>query len=381
MKVTMLVLNNFTHDARVHKEAKSLASVGHDVTVVALYEEGLQERESQSGYKIIRIVLKAKIWRSGTIVSLLKYLEYTFKLYLLLLDAHTDVIHAHNANTLLAAWLVSRLLKTKLVYDAHEFETGRHFGDSNLSRIIQHFWSVPEKLIISKTDAVITVNQSIGIELVRIYDISMPIIVMNTPNYKQVEKTDLLREKLNIPSNKKIVLYQGRIVSGRGIELVLLAIQRLDNVVAVLLGDGPLLDKLREDIDTGRIERVYLPGRVPLELLGSYTISADLGVVFIEDICLNHHYALPNKLFEYIHAGLPVIASDLPEITRIVHQYQIGEVISTSDPSELAEVISGIINDPKRYSEYVANTKRASKDFVWRHEGSKILQLYQDLRI
>lgn len=379
MNITLLVLNNFTNDARVHKEASTLAAAGHHVTVVALQEAGLFNQEEQSGYQIVRLRLRTRPWRNRLVAPLVKYLEFVLRLWLFSREFPADVYQANDANTLPAAWLAARRTGAKLVYDAHELETGRNFGDNTFSDVYRRAWAWPEKTFIRKADAVMTVNEAIASELETLYTIPHPAVVMNCPSFQAPAVSNRLRDELGIPPEAKVVLYQGRIAAGRGVDVLFDAVQSLPGMVAVALGDGPLLEKYRQRAKSGQWQGVYLPGKVPLADLPAYTASADLGLVLIQPACRSYELSLPNKLFEYIQAGIPVIGSDLPEIARVIREYGVGEVVKADDPQGLAAAIRQLIGDPDRYARAKANTRRAAQVFNWENEGKKLLALYQQI--
>ena len=381
MKINLLVLNDFTNDARVHKEAKSLAQAGHKVTVVALWRAGLEVDEQHARYHVHRVHLATRAWRGSLIAPVVKYLEFTYKFRDWAKITPADVYHANDANTLPAAWLASRQFGSALVYDAHELETGRDFGNSRLSRIYPLIWAWPEKLFIRSADAVITVSSGIAEEISRIYHIPVPDVVLNTPEQIQLPKVrpNKIREELGIPAEINIALYQGHIYSGRGLENFFYAIQSLKNVCAVALGEGPMLESFRLQVNQGDWKRVYLPGKVPLDKLLNYTASADVGLVLIENTCLSHYYSLPNKLFEYMHAGIPVIGSDLPEISRMILENKIGQVVNPNKPDEISKSIQNILSDDSTYEAYVANCVQASHSYNWENESNKLVGLYLKL--
>lgn len=378
MRVHSLVLNNFTNDVRVHKEAVTLAAAGHDVTVVALWQQGLPLAESGHGYRVHRLRLRTRTWRGGRLAPLFKYLEFAYRVMRFAGQHPADVFHANDANTLPAAWLAMRRFRVALVYDAHELETGRNFGNSTLAGFYQRFWSLPERLLIRKADAVITVCESIADALVQLYGISRPTVVINCPEKREIVRSNRLREELRIPPDLRIVLYQGAVASGRGLEPFLDAVQDVSGVAAVVLGDGPLLQGLRERAQSGALERVFLPGKVPLSALADYTASADIGITTIQATCRSYYYALPNKLFEYIHAGLPVVGSDLPEIARVIRSFDVGEVVDPDDSGAIADALRRLLDD-RRYREARANTRRAAEIYNWQHESAKLLALYAGL--
>jgi len=380
MKIVMLVLNNFTHDARVHKEAKTLAAAGHDVTVIALWKNGLPVTEHISGYHLQRLQLHSRTWRGNLLAPLIKYIEFAYRVMQSIQLYSVDIVHANDANTLPAAYLAAKRSKALLIYDAHELETGRNFGNSTLSKIYQQLWAFPERLFIHKVNAVITVCDSIAEELVKLYNIDRPTVVINCPETVDITRSNRLRVELGIPEDLHILVYQGGIMSGRGIEAFLQASQKIPSVAAVLLGDGPLLEELHKKAQQGILQRVYLPGKVPLTDLPSYTASADIGISIIEPTCRSYYYALPNKLFEYMQARIPVIGSNLPEIAHIIRTYDVGEVVNPDDPDAIAAGIKRLIEDKTRYQKVKANTRNVAELYNWQHESEKLLALYQRLK-
>lgn len=377
--VSMLVLSNFTHDARVHKEAQTLAAAGYAVTVIALWQAGLAEEEKALGYRIHRLRLRSRNWRGRLVAPMVKYLEFMAQVGRFASREPARIYHAHDANTLLPAWLAARRAGARLVYDAHELETGRCFGGSRLAGIYQRIWSWPERAFIRRADAVITVSGGIADELVRLYGIRRPIVIVNCPEWQKLNRSDRLRQELGIPSYLKVALYQGSVTPGRGIEPFLEAVQRLPNVAGVVLGDGLLLPELRRRVESGLWQRVYLPGWIPRDDLLSYTASADVGVVLLQASCRNHYLALPNKLFEYLHGGIPVVGSDLPEIARIIREYDVGEVVNPDDPASIAEGLGRLLEDPVRYARARDGTVRVAAVYNWQREGDKLVEMYRQL--
>lgn len=378
-KVTMLVLNDFTHDQRVHRAAKALASAGHEVTVLALWQKGLPKLETNYGYRVKRLRLCSRVWRGGLLAPLVKYLEFAAQVCKFSGREPAQVYHAHDANTLPAAWLAAQRNHAQLVYDAHELETGRNFGHSRLAGIYQRTWAWPERMFIHRANAVLTVSEGISDEMSRLYGIPKPTVVMNCPEQSPLRRSTLLRDKLNIAQGLKIALYQGGVVPGRGVQPFLEAIQHIPEVVGVVLGDGQLLPEFRSYAKSGRWQRVYFPGRIARQELPDYTASADLGVSLIEDTCRSYHLSLPNKLFEYLQAGIPVLGSNLPEIAGLIRKYDVGEVVDPDDPESVASGISQLLCNPERYVQVQKNTRRAAAVLNWETEKDKLLSLYRGL--
>jgi glycosyltransferase involved in cell wall biosynthesis len=381
MRISMIFLSEYRPEPRIHKQAKTLSSAGHDVTVFALQRKDQSEEEELSGYRVKRINLISDRLRGKLIAPLLKYIEYNLRLMILSLAQPANVYQANDAKALPITWLCASISRNPFVYDARELETGRDFGSFRLSGIYRRLWSLPETLFIRSAAAVLTVSESIASELARRYVIPHPTVVMNCPETISPVISNRLREELFLPKDLCIALYQGSVSAGHGIEPFLKAIQLLSNIVGVVLGDGPWLGKLRTEAQSGKWQRVYFPGRVPMDTLPSYIASADVGIVLIEDSSLSHRYSLPNKLFEYLQACIPVIASDLPEISRIVHDFEVGDVASPSDPQAVATAIHDLLEDEARYSLLKYNARQAAKILNWETEGQKFLTIYQKLEL
>ena len=379
MNITMLVLNNFTNDARVHKEASTLARVGHNVTVLALWQSGIVENENQNGYRVIRLRLRSRPWQNRLLSPPIKYLEFALQVWRLAGRQPAQIYHANDANTLPAAWIAVKRNHAKLVYDAHELETGRDFGGGYVTGLYRYIWSWPERLFIRRAHIVLTVSPSIRNQLSRLYNIPLPQVILNCPEKIQIPYSNRLREELNITETHKILLYQGRVTVGRGIESFCTAVQLVENVSGVVLGDGTALDTFRDRVRSGEWQRLHFPGKVPLADLPSYTSSSDLGIVLTQDTCLNHRFSIPNKLFEYMHAGIPIIASDLPEIGRIISETETGEVCDSNDPHAIATAIQMVLSDSTYYNQLQKNACKAADNYNWQKEGKKLLDEYAKL--
>jgi glycosyltransferase involved in cell wall biosynthesis len=234
-----------------------------------------------------------------------------------------------------------------------------------------------ERALIKRVDATITVNESIAEIIVRQYGVSKPTVLMNCPLYWEVKRTNLLRETCEVPEKKRILLYQGGLQPGRGISRLIDVIQTIPECVLILMGGGPLKEELAAKIETLR-GMVYLLDAVPVDRLLLYTASADVGLCMIENYGLSYYLSLPNKLFEYIMAGVPVVSSDFPEMRRIVSEYRIGETADPTDPSDIAGKIRKLL-EPKYHLQTADNCLLASKKLNWECESAKLVDLMDSL--
>ena len=335
-KVLSIVYNELTNDNRVLNQALSLQQNGYDVTILAVLKDTkLPQIETLDDVKVVRVPI---VYGNGLIykIRFIRFFYHRFSLFFIYLKialSNFDIIHCHDLNTLQFGVRAKFLKphKLKLIYDAHEYETQRN----GLKGWWWTYVKLKERFLIKFCDRVITVSDTIADEYVRLYGIEKPAVIFNCPilRTEEVLKKDLFREYFNIPSTKKVYLYQGYLYPGRGIEVVLDAFDQLnlEDGVLVLMGEGTLTNYIKEHDKYGK--SVFVHPFVSGDVLLGYTSSADCGIAFIEDISLSDRYCLPNKLFEYIAAGLPVISSGLPDLKEFVKSNQVGVAAPTNDVS------------------------------------------------
>lgn len=383
MNITMLVLNNFVSDARVHKEAMTLTQSGHTVRVLALWQAGLPLQETRAGYQIQRLPLRSRALTGEPAAMLIKYIEFARAVRAATRSQPADVYHAHDANTLPAAWLAARADKAALVYDAHEFERGRNFGNFRLPGIYRRVWHLPEAAFIRRANAVITVSQAIADELAAYYQIAPPILVRNCPpRFNPPEPSGELRRQMRLNPTQPLLLYQGGLVAGRSLFTLLDVLTLLPKEIAlVMLGEGSLRPQLQDRAQSlGLQERFYAPGAVPWEQLLTYTREADLGLCIIQNTCRSYYYSLPNKLFEYMMAEVPVLCSNFPEMQSVVLGADAGIAADPNNPHAIAEAIQILLAQPEKRRQMGQNGRRAAlQTYNWETESQKLLRLYQNL--
>ncbi len=362
--VLMVLLSAIDNDSRVKKEINSLEKAGWRPKVFSL--NGKQSEADE------HVVIRHKIRRTilPGIALLLLYAKFLRFIYL-----HAQHAIAIHCNDLIALPLgvALKLLtfgRIKVVYDAHEFESNQVPYQSRLSiRLLQ----IVEGLLIRFADAVITVSDGIAEEYARLYKIEKPVLVLNCPPYQEVQKKNLFREELGISSDRTIFLYQGGLAKGRGIEILLDAFAELESSkVIVFMGYGPLDGMIREY--AGRRQNIFFYPAVGPDVLLSYTSSADFGISTIENSCLSYYFCLPNKMFEYIMAGLPVIVSNLPEMKRVVEENGIGVVAKENTAEGLREAIQCATNlDKEKLKAGIASCKSR---YNWEAQELQLKSVY-----
>ena len=376
-KVLSLVFNNFKNDSRVLKECTSLQTAGYHVRIVALHEGDLPVKEQIRGIVVDRILLKTRSLPKNLPCQLIKYCELTFKILKVgLFYQKTDIIHCNDLGPLPIAVTMKLLSggKIKIVYDAHELETEQESKPNPF----RHFMSVlSEKVLIHHADVVITVSNGIAKEYVKRYGIPEPVLVLNCPPFNEVFPADCFRETFNISNKKTIFLYQGGLSPGRGVELLLETFHQLDrkDAVLIIMGYGPLESLVREAGE--KCNRIFYYPAVPPEELAEYTASADVGISIIENTCLSYYYCLPNKLFEYAMAGLPVIINDLPEMRHLMEKYQCGVICCGEKKENLVQAIERML--AANLSLLGQNARKMARDYNWSVQETKLLQVYEDL--
>jgi glycosyltransferase involved in cell wall biosynthesis len=409
-KACMFVLNPCTNDARVIKEANTLGRAGYEIKVIAIFNDTCNLIEKKENFTIYRVrttgilsYIKFKLrfiflssastplrTKKNNVNNNIKfvcirrlsyYFSYWIKAKRLAEKFRADIYHAHDLNTLLPAYLAAKKTGAKVVYDSHELFTERQ----SWGTIEKFFYTKLEAFLIKRVDKIITVNCSIADELIKRYNISPPNIIINCPpsiKHKVTSSSNnLLRSYTGIPNQKKLILYQGGFSSHRGLEELIESFEYLnDDYCLVLMGYGEIQNELEDLVDQrgfrGRIK--FLPA-VSQEVLLEYTSCADLGVIPYKPVSLNNYYTLPNKLFEYINAFIPVVGSDVPELRRVIMENSIGLLFNPENPRSIAESIEQVMANHDRYAEMKKNTIKVAKVYNWGNESRKLLALYNNI--
>ena len=364
-RVILSVTEDLYTDQRMDKMSLFLHKKGFDVTLVGRCYGDSPERAPRP-YKPKRL---RRLFRRGVLF----YAEYQFRLLLYLLFKKCDLLVANDLDTLLPNYLVSKWRKKELVYDSHEYFCGEL---SVVSKPISYkVWHGIEKRCFPKLKTVITVSQSIVDQYEKEYGIR-PYLVRNIPPAKTYPVTET-RQSLQIPENKTILLLQGAgINEGRGAEEFVQSMQYLPDCHLFIVGDGTLIPQLKEmSKKSPWQDRItFVPRQTP-EKLFNYTSLADIGICPGKDLGLNAHFSLPNKIFEYIKAGTPLVVTDLPEWRRIIQQYGVGIVADDVTPEKFAEAIKKL-SDPATQSQCRENCKTAAQELTWENEEKVLEEIY-----
>ena len=203
-------------------------------------------------------------------------------------------------------------------------------------------------------------------------------VVRNFPmlieNKKRIPNT---KKELDLPDDKKIILYQGSINVDRGLLEAIEAMQYVNDAVLLIVGDGDILGEIKAKVlQLNLSEKVIFRKKVPFEELWHYTEHADIGISLDKDTNLNYRFSLPNKIFDFVNAGVPVLASDLVEIRNIFSKYNIGELIENHNPKHIAEKVNFMLSNFEKRKIWIENTALASKDLCWEKEEHVLREIY-----
>ena len=363
------VINDLVTDNRVNKTCMALIECGYDVTLVGRKLSNSLPIPNWS-FKTIRLKM---IFKKGPAF----YFFFNFRLFFVGLINKTDLFYANDLDTLAPMFLLSKLKKKPLIYDSHELFC--EVPELKASRIKKAIWQKLEEYIIPKLKTCITVNDSIA----KIYEAKYNVpfyIIRNISDFDQtfIPKS---RVQLSLPEDKKIILLQGAGINvDRGVEELIDAMEFVQNAVLYIIGSGDVWENLKQKVlfNKNIQNKVVLINKLPKSELINYTFNADLGLSIDKNTNLNYLYSLPNKIFDYIQAEIPILASRLPEIENIILQYKIGDFIDDHNPKTIANKLNEML-----YSQQLSSYKKylaiAKKEITWKSEKEKLLTIIKNI--
>lgn len=303
------------------------------------------------------------------------YAEYNMRLFLFLLFHRANCLLSNDLDTLLPNFWISRLKRIKLIYDSHEYFT--EVPELVNRPKVQKVWKRIEEYVVPKLPEMITVCKSIADMFHEKYGIDVHVI-RNIPMRKMLPSS-ATREEVGLDPEKHILLLQGSGINiHRGSEELVEAMRYLDDCQLVIIGGGDVLPILKEKVAQNHWdEKVKFFPRMPYQKMMAITQLAELGFTLDKDTNLNYRFSLPNKLFDYIQAGVPVVASHLVEIERIVRNYNIGTFVENHDPQSIAETIENALNDKDSLALWKQNLTIAARELCWENEEKVLLDIYE----
>ena len=361
-KIIVSVTNDLVADNRVHKVCNTLTSMGFHVLLVGRKLPNSLPVQTRN-YATKRFHL---LFKKGPLF----YAEYNLRLYIFLLFSNFDVLLSNDLDTLPANFLIAKFLKKPLVYDSHEYFT--EVPELIYRPGVKKIWERLEQKMLPHIKHAYTVCESIAKIYTEKYGTPFR-VVRNVPlanHFKRTEETQRA---------EKIILYQGAVNIGRGLEQAILAMKYIENARLIIAGDGDIKLQLGKLVKAESLQnKVEFTGRLPLEELAKHTDQADLGLSIEEDLGLNYRFALPNKLFDYIQAQVPVLVTNLPEMAAIVNNYSVGEITSFLEPDKLAEKMTEALYNKEKRKTWKQNLKTAAKELTWENEEKVLREIFAE---
>ena len=364
-KILLAVTNDLITDNRLHRTATTLQAMGFDVNLVGCIFR--DKSELKRPYPVHRLDM---FFRSG----LMFCIEFNVRLMMFAFRGKYDILVANGLDTLPGIGITAFFKRKPYVYDSYDLTTesaemvGRPF--------VRWIWLLFERFLIRKARRVYSISESMASFLSSKYKIHVD-IVRNTPDFQSIKNYP--PEYRLVHEGLKILIYQGAVNRGRGLEMLIRTMKFLPEAMLFIIGAGAEEEKLEKLVSqTALYNRVIFYGRVKFEELKFLTMQADLGLSAEEDICLNYRYSLPNKLFDYIHAGIPVLVSGLYEMERIVKERKIGQLILDRTPEKLADQIREMLFNDEEIGRWRDNALETAKEFNWFKEKKMIEDIYSE---
>jgi glycosyltransferase involved in cell wall biosynthesis len=366
-RVVISVISDLVTDQRVHKVATTLHNHGMEVVLIGAKRSTSKHLENRA-YTTKRISL----WFQKGFAM---YAEWNLRLFFKLFICKADILLANDLDTLLPNFLHAKMRSKQLVYDSHEYFTEQEEVQNR--KLVKKIWTTIEQFIFPKLKYAYTVNESIANIYRENYRVTVK-VVRNVPLLQNKAITDTY----SIPKEclgKKILISQGTgINANRGYEELIQAMHYIPNdFILCIVGSGLVLDNLKELVHKENLNsKVLFMGVLNPADLAAFTAKAFCGFTLDKPTCLNYVYSLPNKLFNYLHAGVPVIGSALPEVEKIITTCNVGIVIKEVQPKLIADAVLQLANDASLYTNYKANTIKAKQELCWEQDAKVLLEIF-----
>jgi glycosyltransferase involved in cell wall biosynthesis len=343
----------------MHRICGSLAKAGYAVTLTGRRLKNSMPLQQQPWTQ-----RRLRCWfNSGKLF----YAEYNLRLFFYLLFKKTDAICAIDLDTILPGNLVARIRRKKKIYDAHELFT--ELKEVITRPRIHASWLRIEKRMVPRFQYGYTVSDGIAAVFKQRYDVQ----------YETIRNMPLLEERVNKTVREKFILYQGAVNEGRCFESLIPAMHHIDCRL-VICGDGNFMPQLKELIAINKLEdKIELKGMMPPATLKEISSRATIGISLAEKEGLNQWLALPNKFFDYIHAGLPQITMNYPEYKKLNEQFDIAVLLDDTAPEKVAAAVNKLLTDTVMYARLAENCMKTRLILNWQEEEKKLLAFYKNV--
>jgi glycosyltransferase involved in cell wall biosynthesis len=366
--VLIIFLGNIHYDSRATNLFNSFCERGYNVKAISfdwMTKDFKTEKGDISVYK-----LKKGSFRISF------YLKFSLLLSFRLLFTKADFIFAEDVYTLPFIVLFSKIKNSKIFYDSREIFG--HLAGLNKRKNVQALWAWIEKKCIKSVNVIMTSGEMDSEFIEKEYDLKGTVVIRNLPFPAEIKESFNFRKHFNLNVDKKILLYQGVILHGRGLRIIFDVISGLNNCVLIILGDGEYKEYYQTLAHNNNIDKkVFFFGKIEQNELLKYTSGADIGLAIIENLSLSYYFALPNKMFEYIYCGVPVLVSNFPQMKSIVDRYKVGIYVDPDDKDEIIKQLNYLLNNNELRNKLKQNCKIAAGELNWKREINKLFDLIE----
>ncbi len=364
--VLITFLGNIHYDSRTSNLYKSLKQKGYSVKVVSFdwLTEGFKTKKGEiSVYKLHKGFL-----------SLTYYFKFAFLMKYHLLISKVDYIFAEDIYTLPFVVVFGKIKKAKIYYDSRELFG--YLAGLKKRKVVQQLLRWIEKICINKVDKIITTGEMDAKFLEKEYSVKNTVVIRNLPIFKIIDKPFDFRKFYHLNKSQKIILYQGVILHGRGLRIIFDVIKDFKDCVLIIIGGGEH-KKFYEQlaVEKNISDKVIFMGKIDQKDLFEYTAGADVGLALIENISLSYYYALPNKMFEYILTGVPVLASNFPQMKQVIDEFKVGLYVDPENLEEVSSALRKLLYDTEFINQVKNKSKSAAEELNWDKEIQKLISI------
>jgi glycosyltransferase involved in cell wall biosynthesis len=362
MQLLFLVTNDLTYDQRMQRICSTLADAGYEVQLIGriLPKSKPLARASFAQYRLRCFFNKGKLF----------YIEYNLRLFWYLLFHRFDLVCAVDLDTILPAYWLAKWRQKKIVYDAHEYFT--EVPEVVHRPLTKRIWELVAQWTIPNIKHCYTVGEGLARLLSERYGVDF-VVIRNCP------------KSITPPHHKaaienSVLLYQGALNMGRGIEALIASMQYVEDAILWLAGEGDLSEALRDLTKKMNVtNKVKFLGRISPEELKDLTNKATIGLNLLENRGLSYYYSLANKTFDYVQAGVPSINMAFPEYQRLNEVYEVSLLIPDLEIKTILVALKTLLHDKKKYAQLQNNCKKAAQEWNWEEEAKKLLDFYRNM--